>query len=481
MKKVVISKLFLYKHRFGIGYILLGLALIGTIFLLPLITPGGLSEAEMQSTITSQNTSLESVLAGNIVDFPYHILQHFSIKYLGLTAYAIKLPSIIIGALLAFLLILLLNRWFKNNVALIASIITVLSTPFLYLSGSGTPLIMLVFWPTLLLWLGSKIQGVKKPSAIYCFIFAFILLFSLMTPHLAYLAGFILLFVLFQPHLRYTIKNLPRIPFIIIGLIVLAGVGFLGYCLSQNFASLTELLLAEDLNVHTFFNNLASAVPPLFSSTGNVESTFLSPLIGLPILALAITGLISTAKGFFASRNSIASALLIFTALLTGLEPRSAILIILPLAILIAHGIRYILEQWYGLFPENPYARIFALFPIGALLGIMIFSDVSHFVFGYRYNPAVAAQFNNDLALITNNLEDGTTLLVPRNTTEYDFYKILEGKTSITVSDTTPASGQIASLRKWEKSSDLKISRIITSPKSEDSDRIYLYTVKSKE
>lgn len=481
MKKIIISRLFLYKYRFIIGYILLSLALVGTIFFLPLITPGGISEPEMESVITSNNTNLDSILNGDIIDLPYHALQHLSIHFFGLNAYAIKLPSIIIGAILAFLLILLLNRWFKNNVALIASIITVLSTPFLYLAGSGTPLIMLVFWPTLLLWLGSKIQGVKKPNSIYCFIFAFLLLFSLLTPHLIYLAAFIFIFVLLQPHLRHTLKTLPRIPFVIIALIILAGLGAIGYSLSHNPSAITTLLLTEDFSIDKFFANLAAAVPPLFSSTGNVESTFLSPLIGLPILALAFTGLISTAKGFFASRNSIASCLIVFTALLAGLDPRSAILIILPLAILIAHGTRYILERWYGIFPENPYARIFALVPLSILLGVMIFSDVSHFIFGYRYNPIVASQFNNDLALIDEFVEENTTLLVPKNTTEYDFYKILEDAKHITISNSAPTSGKIASLGKWEKSADLQITRIITSPKSEESDRIYLYTVKSKE
>ncbi len=481
MKKLIISRLFLYKHRFGIGYFLLGLAVAATIFLLPFITPGGLSEAEMSSTVTSYSTNVDSIKEGSVVDLPYHLLQHLSIKYLGLSSYTIKLPSIVIGVTLAILIILLLNRWFKNNVALIASIISVLSVPFLYLAGSGTPLIMLVFWPTLLLWLGSKIQGVKKPSSIYCFIFAFLLLFSLFTPHMVYMAAFILLFVISQPHLRHTVKTLPKIPLVLITLIILSGLGAIGYCLMQNRDALMEICLMPDFSLSTYLDNLKNAFLPLFSWSGNVESTFLSPLIGLPVLALAVTGLISTTKGFFASRNSIASCLIIFTILLSGLNQNSIVLFILPLAILIAHGVRYLLTKWYGLFPENPYARIFALFPLGLLIGIMLTTDLSHYIFGYRYNPPVANEFTSDLAIIDSNLEDGSTLLVKGGTLEYDFYKILE-KTSqkITVTSEAPtATGtKIASLGKWEAGNHLAIDRIITSPKSSNSDRIYLYTVK---
>lgn len=153
MKKLVISKLFLYRYRFVIGFILLSTAYLGILFGLPLLSPAGISEAEMQSAASSYAVQLDAVFRGDIVDLPYRVLQKLSIMTFGLNVYAIKLPSIVIGALLGGLLILLLNRWFKTNVALFASILAVLSASFLYLAGSGTPLIMIVFWPTLLLWL----------------------------------------------------------------------------------------------------------------------------------------------------------------------------------------------------------------------------------------------------------------------------------------------------------------------------------------
>lgn len=227
MKKLVISKLFLYRHRFAIGFIVLGTAYLGILFGLPLLSPGGLSELEMESAAQSYALEFDSVFRGDIADLPYRALQKLSIMAFGLTPYAVKLPSIIIGALLGCLLILLLNRWFKNNVALLASILAVLSSSFLYLAGSGTPLIMLVFWPTLLLWLGSKIQGVTKPKPLYCFAFAFALLASIFTPHLIYLALFIVLFAFLHPHLRFTIKNLPIVPLVLTVFIIIIGVAAL--------------------------------------------------------------------------------------------------------------------------------------------------------------------------------------------------------------------------------------------------------------
>lgn len=479
-KKLVISKLFLYRYRFIIGFALLGLAFAGLLFGLPLLSPGGLSNAEMQSAVTSAHLSSTSILNGEVVDLPYHALQKLSITLFGLTTYAIKLPSIIIGLLLGALLILLLNRWFKTNVALFASILAVLSASFLYLAGSGTPLIMLVFWPTLLLWLGSKIQGVVKPKPLYCFLFAFALLGAIFTPHLIYLAAFIVIFALLHPHLRFTIKTLPVAPLVITTIIILLGLAALVTAAVINPAIITELLWAPDFSLSRFWHNLSTAFLPFFSWNTAIESVFLAPLVGLGSVALAIVGLLSTAKGFFASRNSIASCLIVFTIFLAGLNPESAILLLLPLAILIAHGLRYILDKWYDLFPDNPYARISAIFPIAIFLSVMIISDLNHYAFGYRYVPMVADQFTSDLTLARQHLTPGTTLYVVNNPDALAFYQILGSELDLTVSDTLPAADQLpehfATLG-HQLDDPAHLSQIITSPKSDNSDRIYLYTL----
>lgn len=483
MKKLVISKLFLYRHRFVIGFLLLSIAYLGILFGLPLLSPGGLSEAEMVSAAESYDLQFDSVFRGDIINLPYRALQKLSIACFGLSIYSVKLPSIIIGALLGCLLILLLNRWFKSNVALLASILAVLSSSFLYLAGTGTPLIMLVFWPTLLLWLGSKIQGVTKPKPLYCFVFAFALLASIFTPHLIYLAIFIVLFAFLHPHLRFTIKNLPIIPLVLTVFIIIMGLAALVTACFIRPNIISELLLAPDLTPAKFLDNLQAAFLPFFSWNAALESTFLSPFIGLASVALAVIGLLSTTKGFFASRNSIATCLIIFTVILSGFSPESAILILLPMAILIAHGLRYVLAKWYDLFPDNPYARISAIFPIGLFLGIMIISGINHFLFGYRYVPTVADKFNNDIVLLDQNINSGSTIYVLDDTTAYNFYHILDDHHIYTVVDHLPETSDLPTTFTTLGLHDGvpgQIQRIITSPKSDNSDRIYVYTVEQE-
>ena len=186
----------------------------------------------------------------------------------------------------------------------------------------------------------------------------------------------------------------------------------------------------------------------------------------------------STTKGFFASRNSIATILIVFCIIITGFNPNAAIFIILPFSILIAHGLKYILEKWYGLFPENPYARVSAAIPLTILYAIIIVPGLLQYIYGYRYNPNIANEFSYNLEVINKNLHEGTFVV----TENHNFYKILEDSTDLNITEEVPAdTTNFAVLGRLENEKKYTISQIITSPMRENSDIIYLYTVKEGE
>ncbi len=485
MKKITISKLFLYRYRFVIGYVVLGLLFVGLLVTMPLYAQNGLSQAEIDSATRSYYLGRGDVSNGDLVDLPYRVLQKLAITAFGLSPYTVKLPSIVMGLLLGLLLILLLNRWFKSNVSLLASTLIILSTPFLFLAGSGTPLIMIVFWPTLLLWLGSKIQGEKQPRPLYCFMFMIALLGAIFTPYMLYFALFCVLFVLVQPHLRFVVKSLPKVPLALCILLALGGCALIGVSIHQHPETLAELLFNDSGGVEGFWNNIGLGMARMFSWRSSLEGVFLAPLLSLPSFALALIGLFSTTKGFFASRNSIASILLVFCLVITGFNPDAVIFMILPFAILMAHGLKYLLEKWYGLFPANPYARIAALLPLSILFVAMILPSLLQYFYGYRYSPNVAGEFSDSLGVMLQNREAlaGRTLVAPENTL---FYQILEQSMEVKVVTTTEeAAGQpLAILGTPAAEANLanyQLERIITSPKRDNSDILYLYKQESKE
>lgn len=479
MKKFTISGLFLYKYRFLIGYIALGVVFALLLVLLPLISPEGIYEDEMRSAVSSNNLHFTNLINGEIVNLPYRFLQKLSILIFGLSTYSIKLPSIIFAFASGFLLILLLNRWFKNNVALLAAILTTLTTSFLFAAGSGTPLIMYIFWPLLLLWLGSKIFGNPKPSPIICILLTISLAFAAYTPHFIYLLGLLAIMSVLHPHLRFTIKTLPRTPLIISVALALLIVSPLALDIFTNSASRSALFFTSSPENFDYFANLSSAFAPFFSFGGSASQTYLAPLFGIALTALAVIGVIAIWKNLYTSRGAVIVGLIVFSVVISGLDPLAALLVFTPIAILVASGFELILTKWYGFFPENPYARIFALIPLSVIIATIILPDLNHFVYGYHYDPSVANEFNNDLALVRKHAIAGSVLLIKdTHTLEYDFYKILEQRELITVTGAIPdrLDASLLSLGQPTADSPLPLDRIITSPKSNNSDRIYIYT-----
>ena len=312
----------------------------------------------------------------------------------------------------------------------------------------------------------------------YSLLFAVAMLLSIFTPYMLYFAIFCIVFVFLQPHLRFVIKSLPRLPLSIVSALILAGMVTLVVNIIHQPEVLPELLTAKDFSFSNFLHNIMMGITPVFSWDGSLESVFMTPLIGLPTLALALVGLFSTTKGFFASRNMIASLLFLFTIIITGFNPNAIIFLILPLAILIAHGLKYLLEKWYGLFPENPYARIAAIIPLSLLFVAILLPSLLQYVYGYRYNPSVAGQFSQNLTIIRKSLKDEVLLVQPD---DYEFYRILEDSTSIDVAtDYDSMPPKIAVLNDTMSDENYTLERIITSPMRENSDIIYLYTVKGE-
>lgn len=479
MIKRKLDKFILYKYRFLIGYVLITLAFLLMIFGLPLLSPDGLSQQEIQSAITAKGVSQKEILKGNLVSLPYLLLQRVSLEILGFNNYAIKLPSVLLAVLLAVFMVLLLNRWFKSNVALLTSTLVVLSVPFLYLAGVGDGSIMIVLWMTIMLWLGSKINNNPKPNPYLLVSFSFVGLLSLFTPQMIFMLGLIVIYATINPHFRFTVKNLPILAKILVTFNLALSGFVVGYMFLFNSHSFNELLWGKFIS-GGFLSNIRTGVAPFFAWHNVVDSILLSPLISLSVFALMMIGLIANLKKFFTTKLFLASGLVGMGVVLTGFNSMNSLMLLIPVAVLLAYGLQYVLMRWYDIFPENPYARLFAMIPIGVFLVVTLTSNFSHFVYGYKYIPTVANYFNNDLTLIYQNLEEGSKLLVPAGGLEYDFYINLRG---VKISSNTPdptVDKKIARLKSWsEKMSEkYKLSQIITSPNLRDSDRIYLYTVK---
>ena len=472
------NQLFLYKYRFIIGYGALMIALFGLLSFLPSIAPGGISTDEMNSAATADSITPTAISTGNVINLPYYLLQKLCFRLFGLTLYSIKLPSIIIAVLAALFIILLLNRWFKSDVAIIGSILTTLSTAFLFLAGSGTPNIMYIFWLALILWLGSKIVGNNHVPPLLFISFFICVGLSLYTPLLCYVALAIAIAGIIHPHLRFAVTQVKTYQFVIsIAIFVLIILPLILSCIFSP-SIISKLVFMDNFSLKTYLGNIATAFAPFFSFVYICDSIYLSPVFGLATVALIFIGALASIGQLFTSRNTVVGLLVIFAILVSGLQPHVAISIIVPIAILTAAGLESIIEKWHSLFPENPYAHFFGTLPVIVVILIIVVSGLTHFIFGYHYSAKVAKNFSNDITLINKNLDNGAILIVSEDNVNFDFYKLFEKYSNITVLSKLPerSDAPIAVLGSPEpKTDNLKLVKIITSPKSRNSDRLYIY------
>ncbi len=445
--------------------------------MLPILVPGGLSEGEMSAAVSADAISFDFIKNGNAINLPYFGVQKLCLKYLGLNIFAIRLPSIIFGAASAFFIILLLNRWFKSDVAIISSMLTTLSTAFLCLANFGTPDIMYVFWLSFILWLGSKIVGNKDIKAIFVILFTSSIAFSLYTPHLCYVALAILIAGIIHPHLRCSIKNLKTYQLIIAIAIFVLAISPL--VLSSIFApaSLFKLTFMEDFTPKHYIQNIRDAFMPFFSFALAYDSVYLAPLFGLGTVALIIIGTLASIDKLFASKNLATLLLIVFAVLISGLSKNAAVIIVVPVAILTANAIESLVTRWHSLFPTNPYAHIIGALPIIAIISMMLFSGLSHYLQGYHYTPRVTKNFSSDIEIINKELAAGDILMIGEDDNE-SFYKLFEKYKSLNVTKEIPENynTRIAGLGTKIENDKIKLSRIATSSKSRNSDRLYIYT-----
>lgn len=400
-----ISEWTLYRYRFVIGYAVL--ALISLLLLTLFITdiPPGLSLGEQQSVITSSQIVFDK-LPTNVIDLPYHILQKFSVEILGVTPLGVRLPSLILGAFTALFLVLIMHRWFKTNVALVASIIIVSSAWFISITRQGTPEVMIAFWTSFLLLGSTYVSQQVRTAALWKALCAVAGAFALYTPFMIYFFFAALLAGMVQPHLRFILRESSKVRLSLDTLVFVALLAPLGWGIYQDLGVIRQLLavpaaLPEPLQ---FLQAIAAALSNLVHPL-NVQFTERAlPLLSLAAAALLGIGAVRLLTDFHSVRSYL---LLIWAAILIpiiGFNPNNLTVLFVPTMVCIGVGIHVIIRYWYKLFPRNPYARIFGLVPLVVLVVGIVQFNYQRYFYGMLYSPQVVQAYSPDAFIAQKEL-----------------------------------------------------------------------------
>jgi len=464
------SNYFLYRWRYTIGYVLIGLLLAGLLLFAGLYLPGGLSAAEMESVVRSASLSLTDSSSLAVVNLPYYAFQSAILTTFGISIFTIKLPSLILGLLTAVGFVMLLRRWFKPNIAVLASLIAISTGQFLFIAQSGTPSILYLFWPVVLLLLGTQVTRVKKFRFLWKILFAITAALSLYTPLAIYPLVAVLLTVIFHPHLRNVVRRMSNFRLTVVSIIFLVLIAPLVWFVIQT-PELGLMLLGVPTTLPIDIGaNVITGLKQYFQFWSPSATEVMTPVFGLGSAILIGLGLYRLIR----TRETTRSYLIIFWIVclipVLVVNPSFTSVTFVPSMLMLAAGLTSLINYWYRLFPLNPYARIAGLIPIIILVAALIITGFTRYAYGYHYSPQVAPLFSKDLALLPKDTEQ---IVVSKD--ELAFYSAVAQYRDNLAVMTTPTADTVTVTREArDQVEGFEVVRIITSARSVDADRLYV-------
>jgi hypothetical protein len=480
-----ITEYSLYRWRYFLGYGLIGLILLSVFVIAGLYIPGALSPAEMQSVIKSDaiRFSVENFDPASAVNLPYHLLQRASIELLGVSNFSIKLPSLILGVASAAGMLLLLQMWFRRNVAVLTTILVITTGQFLFVAQSGTQGIIYIFWSIWLLVSAMMISRKARGGDLWKILLFGIAALSLYTPLSIYILAALMSAAILHPHLRYLMRQIPRAKLAIAGACALVLIAPLGYVIWLD-PSIGLTLLGVPKEWPDFQANIFQLLRQYLDFLSPSSGTIMTPVYGLGSMILILLGIFRLVTTKYTARSYITASWIILLLPVLAINPNFVSITFVPVILLMAMGISTLLSNWYRLFPRNPYARLAGLIPLAVLIGGMVLSGVNRYMYGYQYDPQTAGNFSEDLRLINEQLgeKEGTVALIVGEQ-EVPFYQVLahhqDDLLVATAATPAPAPTTIVSRAAYIKGTT-EPWRIITDSKANNADRFYIYKTTAK-
>ena len=471
MKKTRISDFWFYKYRYQIGIGILALGYAAIIYYTLFIAPNGLTQAEIESAKNSANLNFSNIFSKEIIDFPYRILQKISIGILGLSNFSIKLPSILISLFCVVAITKLARIWFPRRTSILAAIIAITSSQFFFIAQNGTSEILYILYPIILILSGFNF--LKTPKKRQLAILVAVLGLSFYTPLSIYIALALIFTVLAHPHLRFTFKKFSKKKKLAVyGALIAIILPLAVSVIANPSIAKTILGIPSSFNI---FENIKNLGMIIFGFKNPISNGLVSPILSPVAACLVLIG----AYFILIDKHSARGYLIIIWTLILlcvcVLNPAMATILFVPILILTIAGLQGLIDTWYALFPQNPYARFIGLIPVSLLVINILTTNLSVFSLSYTYSPETLSAFNQDLKILLENTDKNRILMVSKN--ETGFFEILQTQKSAKITTDFTDSEIILSREAFLEAripANYKIEKILTSARADNSDRFYI-------
>ncbi len=473
----------LYRKRYIIGYAIVFLGFAALLYFAGSAVPGGLSQSEENAFVRSASLDLQDPSSFAITSVPFYIAQRSALELLGPSIFSIKLWGLVFALVTGVGAVLLLRRWFRPNIALLSAAIMITTGQFIYVAQSGTPSITYIMWPLWLLLTATMITTSQRHRRFWKVLFFIIAPLSLYTPLNIYLVLAIISAGLIHPHVRYVLRRMSKPHLAGLVAMSLVIVAPLFYLVTTNPSLIGQLLGMPADWPPNIADNAKTLGQQYFNFAHPASTSLMTPILGLGSMTLIALGMWRLFKIRYTARSYTLVTWMILLIPVLLINPMFTNAAFVPLLILLAMGLEFLLRSWYGIFPRNPYARFVGLVPIVVLVGGLVLSGLSRYFDGYRYDPATASYFSNDLTLLDNQIrhDSATTLVVTPD--EQAFYVAVahvgkqtdKNKLIVVTQLSGPVTGKLAATQSAHNKVGYPIDRIITTDKSNDADRFYIY------
>jgi hypothetical protein len=353
----------------------------------------GFSSIE-KSAITATNSG--ALIMENPLFAPHKVLQYI-IQKLGHSGFfAMRGVSIVIGIGIVFLLFITIKRWFSFRIALITSVLFATSSWFLFTVRLATPDIMVLSILSIIAY-GSWLTRNPLPKKA-------IIVGFLLTTWLLYIPGMILFLVggfVWQRKSIAKITSQEKLTTLIVGISAVALLAPLlfGFYQDPGLFKMYVGFSADPLAQLAQIPKNLLLVPYQIVIASRLDAA--RGITGVPLLDI-LTVVMALIGGYyyFINDRSLDRTKILFGGalvswLLISLNGLVGIQILLPFIYLfVAGGFAHMLEQWFKVFPSNPFAKVTAIILITVSVGAVCTFHIRKYFIAWPQTPTTKTFFN---------------------------------------------------------------------------------------
>ena len=426
-RKRSIQRSWLYRYRYLLASILLAVIVLAISIYRFWSVPSGLSASEKLSAIASGRLASGNITG--LVNAPWLILEALAIKLYSMTIFALRLPALFLVVASILTMMLAIRAIYRPSLAMMGGLLMACSAFTISLGRAGTPAVMTVLLLTLAILLGYYVVNAKQKVAPAVGLALDLVVLSYMSGGL-YIVAALAIVALLHPKSRYTIKRHKKLlAGVAVAYLILLLVPML--LIGRSRTTLASLLVIGTPSPA----NLRQLASGYVAGSAGLTGGLMTPMLTITGAIMVVIGLITLARrgGLLSLRSYAIISLLVTGVSMAAFNPDYIYLLFIPTILLEVIAIRYIVDKWHGLFPQNPYARSLAILALSILIGSISLLDINRYISAVNYRASVVYQYDQTLPavnqLLTSNPHAEIRLVV-RSETDYQLYSLLTNRYS---------------------------------------------------